>query len=91
MGSCSITLLTARSTLSSIGRLTERESCRFFHQIIDGVDYLHKLGIVHRDLKPENMLLDTNHNIKIVDFGLSNTYDPNQAPPAATPDAIVIK
>jgi 5'-AMP-activated protein kinase catalytic alpha subunit len=54
--------------------LTEREACRFFHQIIDGVDYLHRLGIVHRDLKPENMLLDSDKNIKIVDFGLSNTY-----------------
>ena len=29
---------------------------------------------MHRDLKPENMLLDNEKNIKIVDFGLSNTY-----------------
>ncbi len=29
---------------------------------------------MHRDLKPENMLLDSDKNIKIVDFGLSNTY-----------------
>lgn len=36
--------------------------------------YIHKLGVVHRDLKPENLLLDHEKNIKIVDFGLSNTY-----------------
>ena len=55
-------------------RLDEKESCRFFQQIISGVEYIHSLGIVHRDLKPENLLLDEFKNIKIVDFGLSNTY-----------------
>lgn len=57
------------------GRVKESEACKFFQQIIDGVEYLHKLNIVHRDLKPENLLLDQNKNIKIVDFGLSNTYN----------------
>ena len=55
-------------------RLSEIEACRFFQQIVSGVEYMHKLGIVHRDLKPENLLLDENAWIKIIDFGLSNTY-----------------
>lgn len=59
-------------------RIKEKEACRFFQQIISGVEYIHKLNVVHRDLKPENLLLDYNMNIKIVDFGLSNTYKDGQ-------------
>ena len=55
-------------------RIEEKEACKFFQQIISGVEYIHSLNIVHRDLKPENLLLDHNNNIKIVDFGLSNTF-----------------
>lgn len=59
-------------------RVKEPEACKFFQQILSGIEYIHKLGIVHRDLKPENLLLDDNKNIKIVDFGLSNTYKDNE-------------
>ena len=59
-------------------RLQEREACKFYQQILSGIEYLHKLRIVHRDLKPENLLLDSKKNIKIVDFGLSNLYNKGQ-------------
>ena len=39
-------------------RVKEPLAQKFFHQIIAGCEYLHKLNIVHRDLKPENLLLD---------------------------------
>ena len=55
-------------------RISETEACKFFQEIIGGIEYLHKLNIVHRDLKPENLLLDDRKDLKIVDFGLSNTY-----------------
>ena len=55
-------------------RVEEPEACKFFQQIISGVEYISKLKIVHRDLKPENLLIDFDKGIKLVDFGLSNTY-----------------
>jgi len=60
------------------GRVQEPEACRFFHQIIAGVEKIHATNVVHRDLKPENLMLDDNHNIKIVDFGLSNVFRDGQ-------------
>jgi 5'-AMP-activated protein kinase catalytic alpha subunit len=55
-------------------RVTEEEACTIFQQIIGGIEYIHKLNIVHRDLKPENLLIDYDRSIRLVDFGLSNTY-----------------
>ena len=58
-------------------RLSEIESCKFFQQIISGIEYLSKCRIAHRDIKPENLLIDEKNTIKIVDFGLSNFYPSN--------------
>lgn len=55
-------------------RLREPEAARILQQILNAVEYLHKLGIVHRDLKPENLLFDAKRNVKVVDFGLGNIY-----------------
>ncbi|KHG08503.1 CBL-interacting serine/threonine-protein kinase 3 [Gossypium arboreum] len=53
------------------GRMREDEARRYFHQLINAVDYCHSRGVYHRDLKPENLLLDAYGNLKVSDFGLS--------------------
>ncbi|XP_047332207.1 CBL-interacting serine/threonine-protein kinase 24 isoform X3 [Impatiens glandulifera] len=53
------------------GKLSEKQSRRFFQQLIDAVAHCHSKGVYHRDLKPENLLLDSHGNLKVSDFGLS--------------------
>lgn len=51
-------------------------------QIMYGINYLHENNIIHRDIKPENILIDSELNIKITDFGISKLdyqgTDPNK-------------
>uniref|UniRef100_A0A8C5E4V2 Serine/threonine-protein kinase PLK4 n=1 Tax=Gouania willdenowi TaxID=441366 RepID=A0A8C5E4V2_GOUWI len=49
----------------------EDEARHFMHQIVKGMLYLHTHGILHRDLTLSNLLLSSNMNIKIGDFGLA--------------------
>ncbi|KAM7508192.1 hypothetical protein LguiA_018645 [Lonicera macranthoides] len=53
------------------GRLSEMESRLYFQQLIDAVAHCHSKVVYHRDLKPENLLLDSDGNLKVSDFGLS--------------------
>ena len=53
------------------GYFSEANARYFFKQIIDGLEYLHKQGLAHRDIKPDNILLDSEFNIKIADFGFA--------------------
>ena len=59
-------------------KLSEKEACKFFQQLISAVEYLHRLGCAHRDIKPSNILLDGSYNLKLIDFGLGNIYDENE-------------
>ncbi|KAM7467852.1 hypothetical protein LguiB_015414 [Lonicera macranthoides] len=51
------------------GCLSEDEARFYAAEVVDALEYIHKLGLIHRDIKPENLLLTADGHIKIADFG----------------------
>jgi len=47
-------------------------------QVLDALEYLHAHGVVHRDLKPSNILVDTDGEVRVLDFGLASRYRPGE-------------
>lgn len=45
----------------------------FIYQLLRGLKYVHSANVLHRDLKPSNLLLNSNCDLKIGDFGLART------------------
>lgn len=57
-------------------QLDEEEARRIFKQVLIALKYCHGKCIAHRDIKLENVLLDSEKNVKLIDFGFS-TCIPN--------------
>ena len=52
------------------GKLSEGLAKNLFHQLLDGIEFLHNnVGVAHLDLKLENILVSDTFDLKLCDFG----------------------
>ncbi|KAI0071594.1 Pkinase-domain-containing protein [Panus rudis PR-1116 ss-1] len=58
-------------------KLTPSQIKLYMKQLLEGTEYMHRNHILHRDMKAANLLISNNGSLKIADFGLARSYDPD--------------
>ena len=59
------------------GALTEDQALIWAGQLLDALAYCHNQGVIHRDVKPQNVIICSNGQAVLVDFGLVKLWDPH--------------
>lgn len=71
----------------------------YFTQLVNAMGYMHSKGVGHRDIKPENILLSSDGDLKLADFGMATLFEYNGkrkmavtlcgSPPYVAPEVIL--
>ncbi len=63
--------ITLKEYIQKQNAITWNDALFFTTQILTALQHAHDKGIVHRDIKPQNIILLSNGNIKVADFGIA--------------------
>lgn len=69
-----------KTLINERGKLPLDELLEISRQLASGLAAAHRAGILHRDLKPDNVILTTDGNVKILDFGLAKRQESEVVP-----------
>lgn len=60
------------------GPFPESEAVRLVSEILNALGHAHQQGFVHRDIKPSNIMVRTNGNACLLDFGIAKDMNRRQ-------------
>ena len=70
--------------IANRGGLPEGDALRYFGQIAEALSYMHSQRMLHLDLKPGNVMLRTDGEAVLIDFGLSKQFNDKGEPESST-------
>ena len=66
-----------RARLTRERQLPIEEAVRITREVGGALDFAHRRGVIHRDIKPENILLTTDGQALVADFGIARALGPS--------------
>lgn len=60
--------------LKQYGKQSEEDVINWAIQLCGTLDYLHSHNIIYRDMKPANIMVNSEGNVKVIDFGIAREY-----------------
>ena len=62
---------TLAEILRSNGHVTSKQAAEIASEVASALGFAHEAGLVHRDIKPANILIGSNGQVKVADFGIA--------------------
>src|SRR3954464_4011380 len=73
---------TLADILRTNGRVTAKQAAEIASEVAAALGFAHDAGLVHRDIKPANILIGSNGQVKVADFGIARAVN---APTESSP------
>lgn len=64
--------------LKQMKSFTEEDTAFILQQLLSAIHHCHSSNVSHRDIKPDNIMLDSDYNVTLIDFGLSKLTTKNR-------------
>ena len=66
---------TLAEILRSNGHVTSKQAAEIASEVAAALGFAHEAGLVHRDIKPANILIGSNGQVKVADFGIARAVN----------------
>ncbi len=66
---------TLAEILRTNGHVTSRQAAEIAGEVASALGFAHQAGLVHRDIKPANILIGSNGQVKVADFGIARALN----------------